>query len=440
MSFEHIKSLQKGLSAKQRLYQIVEHGMCIGCGICESVAGADRLKMELVSNGFERPCVTSDLNHEIVDSIVSVCPGTHVEGLPTSLIDDDSQLDDVWGVFKEIYFSYSGEPAIRHVASTGGVLTGLALYLVESNSVDFILHATASAQHPSFGQPQISRTREDVLRAAGSRYGPTATLKHILSVLEAATNSGERFAFIGTPCDVSALRNLAAVDSRVDQTCLVMLTMVCGGFMAPLALKRFFESRDIVFDEITSVRYRGYGCPGPTTVKTADGNSHEISYLDFWGEDDSAWQLPTRCKICPDGIGDAADIAASDVWDGGAPTQQEIDSDLGSNGVIVRTEAGSKLMNEAIAAGYLVRGEQLSTEDMNRFQPHQEAKKRSVWARFQGMHEAGNLVPETQRLRLISLSEQNSDIENTVQRTGAKRRVARGKMAEPAPCKLQQAD
>ena len=46
--------------------------------------------------------------------------------------------------------------------------------------------------------------------------------------------------------------------------------------------------------------------------------------------------MPFRCKICPDAIGDTADIAALDTWVGGSPKKE----DEGFNAAIVRTEKG----------------------------------------------------------------------------------------------------
>lgn len=429
-------SASKSQSPQQRLYEIVEHGMCIGCGICESMAGSSAVTMEVVENLFERPIATDKLSELAVDKIMNVCPGARVQGLPDSLISNDAHLDSVWGVWQEIYFSYSAEPEVRHLASTGGLLSALALYLVESNDVDFILHAKASNDHPTFGEATISRNRADVLEAAGSRYGPTATLKDIIGVLDHAERAEERFAFIGTPCDVSALRNYAEQDPRVDQYCEVMLTMVCGGFMAPSGVQDFMNSRGINPSQVAAVRYRGNGCPGPTVITMADGSQHEASYLEFWGDDDSKWGLPPRCKICPDGIGESADIAAADTWDGGSPTEELAKSDLGSNAAIVRTERGRQLMNNAISAGYLVRADDLSPDDLNRFQPHQETKKRLTWSRFQGIQKAGNKVPSSDGLRLQELTEHNSAEENTLAEQGAYERVLAGKFSEATPKKL----
>jgi len=46
-----IKKQQSGLSSSARLSQIVEHGMCIGCGLCESLASNQEITMKVVSNG-----------------------------------------------------------------------------------------------------------------------------------------------------------------------------------------------------------------------------------------------------------------------------------------------------------------------------------------------------------------------------------------------------
>ena len=391
------------------------------------------IKMEIVDNGNFRPIAASDLTHDQMDRIIDICPGTRVDGLPERFIDKNSNLDSVWGVWREIYFSWSGEPEVRHVSATGGVLTGLALYLLESGEVDFVLHATEPEDHPTFGERWISRTREDVMKGSGSRYGPTATLIDVVEVIEKAENNGETFAFIGTPCDVSALRNLARHDARVDKYCKYMMAMVCGGFMEADGARAALSKFDVSYEEVSSLRYRGYGCPGPTTIETLDGRKVEMNYLDYWGDDESTWGLPPRCKVCPDGIGDATDIAASDTWVGGSPPREGQEKDPGSNAVLVRTDRGVKLMNRAISAGYLARGDDLTPDDMNRFQPHQENKKRAVWARYGALKDAGKVFPQTNGLRLKELHDANPEDENQQQYSGTRLRIEQGKFSEDTP-------
>ena len=213
--------------AAVKLNRITEDALCIGCGICQSIAGEEAITLELVESGNYRPVARPGLSDELVEKIYDICPGTRVDGMPEDLVDDSVAIDPVWGVYQEIYYAWSGEPEVRHMAATGGVLTGLGLYLVESGQVDFLVHAREPRDRPAFGERHISRNREDVLEGSGSRYGPTATLIDICEILEQAEARSESFAFVGTPCDVSALRNLARHDSRVDRYCRYMLTMVC---------------------------------------------------------------------------------------------------------------------------------------------------------------------------------------------------------------------
>ena len=42
-------------SPQERLYKIVEDGVCIGCGLCEAVAGRDKVRAVKVSTGNIRP-------------------------------------------------------------------------------------------------------------------------------------------------------------------------------------------------------------------------------------------------------------------------------------------------------------------------------------------------------------------------------------------------
>jgi coenzyme F420 hydrogenase subunit beta len=389
--------------------------------------------MKLVRNGTERPVVTGELDHKTMDNILSVCPGTHIEGLPERLVDDQSQYDEVWGVWRQIAFAWAHDPAVRHIGSTGGLLTALGIYLLQSGEVDFILHATKSPVHPTFGIRFISRNRDDVLEAAGSRYGPTATLIDALEILDQCDRTGELFAFIGTPCDVTALRNLAMLDRRVDKYCRYQLAMVCGGFMTPAGMQQFLGQLGIEMDQISDLRYRGYGCPGATRIETKDGQVTEKNYLDFWGENDAAWQLPFRCKVCADGIGDAADISASDTWEGGSPTWEGQKNDPGTNAAIVRSEAGRQLLKRAVSAGYVCLGDTISPRDMDRFQPHQVVKKQSVWARFVGMRCAGKIVPDVRGLRLKPLARRNSMSENLDQARGSRRRSKDGNSKEETP-------
>ncbi len=411
-----------------RLYAIVEQGLCIGCGICQAVAGEHRVSVKKTLHGYLQPVVIGELDHETVDKIYDVCPGTRIEGLPERLVETDTRHDNVWGPWRRMLRAWAGDEEIRFEGATGGVLTALAVYLLESKRVDFILHARASASEPSFGDATLSFTRADVIAAAGSRYGPTAALIDVGDVLD----RHQPFAFIGKPCDIAALRNYARHDARVDEQVKYWLTPVCGGYMPPRSTIAFLKRFDIDPEEVTAMRYRGRGCPGPIRVETGD-SVKEMNYLDFWGEDESMWALPFRCKVCPDGIGDAADIATADTWIGGSPTREASDDDPGINAVVARTRAGEELIKAAAADGALILEYDISPDDMSVYQPHQMHKKYAVWPRYQGLGDAGRIVPQTARLRIEELAGEMPDATNQIQRDGTRRRVENGKATEPTP-------
>lgn len=420
------------MSPADRLNAIVEQGLCIGCGLCQVMAGAETLGVVKTTEGSLRPVVHGDLSHETVDTIYDVCPGTRVDGLHPNLVDDQTVIDPVWGPWQAIVTAWAADPEVRFEGSTGGVLTALGQYLLRSHRVGFILHTRASADEPTFGRATISFTEAEVFDAAGSRYGPTATLIDLDRALDLASERGEPFAFIGKPCDIAALNNYGRHDSRVDEFVRYRLAPVCGGFGPPSMNQRFLAEIDVEPSELTGFRYRGRGCPGPTRAETA-GRAVERHYLDYWGEDESHWSLLWRCKICPDGIGESADLVAADTWVGGSPQRSESDDDPGTNAVVARTAAGAELLASAIEGGALVAGDRIGISDLSRYQPHQVNKKQAVADRYGGLADEGRIVPVHNRLRLTELAEGVDHEVRAAQRAGTRVRIADGRASEPRP-------
>lgn len=416
-------------SAIARMNAISEQGLCAGCGLCQSVAGPDKIQFTKVANGYERPVIVGELDDALVERIYAVCPGTRIEGLPESEVAADTKVDNVWGPWRRMVHAWADDAKTRFEGSTAGVLTALAQFLLAEKRVDFILHVKASATEPTFGERHLSFTEADVLEAAGSRYGPSAPLIDIDDILA----RGQPFAFIAKPCDIAALRNLARYDERVNQLVKYWLTIVCGGFGPPASTDAFLKRENIDPESVQTLRYRGRGCPGPTRVETTEGTVHEAHYLDFWGEDETQWQLPFRCKICPDGIGEAADIAAADSWPGGSPTREGSVDDPGVNAVVARTLVGEKLLAAATEAGFLALGDDLVPDEMSAYQPHQARKKYAAYDRHRGLGDAGRIVPKTQRLRLEALAQEMPESYRQHQREGTQKRVEEGKATEPAP-------
>ncbi|WP_271612276.1 Coenzyme F420 hydrogenase/dehydrogenase, beta subunit C-terminal domain [Bradyrhizobium sp. CCBAU 21362] len=249
---------------------------------------------------------------------------------------------------RKIHRSWSGEPSVRHKSAAGGTLTALGRYLLTSGRVHAVLHVRADDRKPWLTMSTISRTQDEVLRGAQSRYGPSSPLVNVHRLLE----ERKRFAIIGKPCDISAVRSLGRVDPRVEWLIPYMLTNFCGGVHSAHIAKAVLRHHGVDELDVALYRYRGEGWPGPLRVQTRDGSVHDLPYPGAWRMGKFGYELPFRCKICPDGVGEVADISVPDGWilRNGKPVYAEAP---GTNVVIVRTPAGEELLRGAVDAAYL---------------------------------------------------------------------------------------
>jgi coenzyme F420 hydrogenase subunit beta len=411
-----------GSAAPLTLKQIVEGGLCIGCGLCRSLAGPGRLDWVMTPDGRERPVERRPLDLATLGRINAVCPGTHAPGPRAHDQSEQARRDVVWGSAEHLAIAVAGRPDVRHRGSSAGVLSALGQHLLASGRARFVLHVAPSPGRPMRSEARLSFDAVSILEGAGSRYGPAAPLMDFTALLDRE----QPFALIAKPCDVGAVRRLGKLDPRVDEYLRYALTFFCGGASDLSKSEDVTRKFGVHERELRLFRYRGHGNPGLTRLETHDGRGFEMTYQEMW-EDEATWGIQPRCKICPDSIGECADIVACDVWPGGGPTGET----KGWNGVVVRTVRGHELYREALAAGALMETGTTTFRELDEFQPHQVRKKRAVWARFAGMRATGMAVPEADELRLPECARQNRWQENLDEARGARRRARSGALGEP---------
>ena len=399
------------MTRKRTIAQIVATDMCIGCGLCEALTGG-RVRMVMTPAGSLRPSSTDQFTPQEEAALVSACPGAVAEGRA----EPGCRCDPVWGAYRSMARAWAGRARVRYEGATGGVLTALGMHALRTGRVDFVLHVGADPERPMRSRWVISETPESVRANTASRYGPTAPL----AGLAAALDRDEPFAVIAKPCDLGAVHALSRTDPRVDELCTLRLALVCGGQSRLSKSQAVLDEFGLDEDELALFRYRGHGNPGPTSVETVDGRRFAKPYLEMW-EDEAGWDVETRCKFCPDALGEAADVAAADIWPGGAPTGE----DDGFNGIIVRTAAGEDLVASAVAAGELVLGGPITPREFDDLQPHQVRKKEALAARYRGQADSGVAPIETRGLRIEELGRRLDPERFDHERAGASRRAAR---------------
>ncbi len=358
-----------------KLEDVVAGGLCAGCGLCESMAGSNRISMHVAKSGYSRPRFKEPLDETLEKSILAVCPGVNAVGPTPS---HRSKMHDIWGPIEALYRSHAADETIRHRAAAGGTLTALGCFLLHSKKVDAIVHVKASAKEPMLTDCQVSYTPDEVIGGSQSRYGPSPALTGLCEVIQ----SGARIAVIAKPCDITAVRNLMRVDDRASRQILYCLTLFCGGIPTIQTSEKVVSFHGFSPRDLKTFRWRGYGWPGHTYIETADGRSAKMSYEDTWHKPGVPWSndVQFRCKICPDSIGELADISCPDGWvlEDGKPVYHEAP---GLNIAIARTEKGHALLNAAQQAGFIG----LTPCDQNELAPMHKGhfnKKLQVPARY----------------------------------------------------------
>ena len=178
------------------LADIVDNGLCIGCGLCKSIADNNSLKMEMSDKGNLEPKELNPISDQTLEKIKKVCPGLIVEGPEDQNENKGSNKDIIWGNYFSLHYSWSADPKIRFQSSTGGLLNGLSLYLLEKNKVDFIMHTAGDKENPMRNIVKYSYSKDDLLNCESrSRYGPSSPL----SEFHRALDKKQTFAFVGKP-------------------------------------------------------------------------------------------------------------------------------------------------------------------------------------------------------------------------------------------------
>jgi coenzyme F420 hydrogenase subunit beta len=339
--------------------------------------------------GYARPVGLGPVAPAAEAIIAKACPGAVVSPWPNK-----GEVDAYWGPWRRVATGSATDPQVRFEGSSGGAISALLIHALDAGFVDRVLHIAPDPAAPTRNVMAVSRTPQEVLARAGSRY----TASSPLAAIEAMLAEGGRFAFVGKPCDVSALRLLGEADPRVAAHVPLALSFFCGGIPSHDGVGRILQTLGVAAEQVVAFRYRGQGWPGSARALTKAGQAHEMSYAESWGGHLSK-EVQFRCKICPDAVGGVADIACADAWygdDEGYPSFEEAE---GQSLIIVRNEAGERLLESALAAGALAI-QPLDRAEIDRMQPSQARRKRLVLARTAALPLLLQPVPRMRGLRV----------------------------------------
>ena len=364
---------------------VVDSGNCTGCGACCLLDPG--LVMRLNDHGYSRPVRTGPPRDGVDADFARVCPGVvvnaeHPEG---------SSRHELLGSTYRSWQAWAADPAIRFAGSSGGVITALTAWLLESGRVTQVVAAGRDDREANRTVTLSLTTPSGVIKAAGSRYAP-------VSNAAAAVLGRADVAVVGKPCEATAVRALAR---ETGQQAPLLISFFCAGTPSQHATDAL-AARLADGQEVDDLWYRGHGWPGSFTVVRADGSLACDTYDHSWGRELGP-TVQWRCKICPDGVGEAADIVAADYWQSDERGYPVFDERAGVSALLARTRRGLEIVEQALAAGVLIVAD-LDLDALARVQPSQVERRRTLLARTMGARLAGRAVPTFRGFGLLRIT------------------------------------
>lgn len=371
----------------EQIRDVLARDSCSGCGLCAQLDEA--IEMQLDAQGYLRPVYSGPptAGARAAETFERACPGVRVTAPRAPR---EARQHPLFGPYLGMWRAWAAEPETRREGSSGGVLTALNAWLIETGRVTQGVAARAETDDPRRTVPVTLHTSRDALASTGSRYAPVGVASEPAALRPDV-------AVTGKPCEIAGLR---AVHERTDDhERPLLLSFFCAGTPSQHATDNLVSDLGISADApLTSLRYRGDGTPGRFRATSSD-QTVSTDYDHAWG----AVLGPTtqwRCKVCVDGTGELADVVASDVWptdDRGYPVFTE---SAGVSALIARTRRGVDVITEAERAGVIVL-EPLDVADLEASQPLQTARRRFLLARLVGARLGGRRTPRYRGFPLL---------------------------------------
>jgi len=317
------------------LAKVVDGGYCVGCGACAAFDPGIRI----VFDDHQRLQAVLP-EGEISPLAAAVCP--FAAGNP----DEDTlaaarfatpahRKDGRIGSHLATYGGWVEENDMRARGSSGGIGTWLLTELLDKGMVDAVINVAESPEGetgPLFGFT-VARNRDEVLANAKTRYYPV----EMSQVLTHMRETPGRYAVIGVPCFVKAVRLAALADPVLETRVRFVIAIVCGHLKSAAFADAVAWQCDIAPDELEHIDFRAklpgrpasrYGVTA--TVRGGKSVTRPMEGLvgANWGH--GVFKLKA-CEFCDDVLGETADATVGDAW---LPTYDK--DHRGANVLVVR--------------------------------------------------------------------------------------------------------
>ncbi|MGA2310164.1 MAG: Coenzyme F420 hydrogenase/dehydrogenase, beta subunit C-terminal domain [Candidatus Bathyarchaeia archaeon] len=304
--------------------KVVSAGICAGCGACVAVCPNGCLRW-----GKRRP----DLHKECTwcGFCARVCPryDLPMSELESFVFGRERKSQEQFGIHRRIYIARATDSRVLKVCQDGGTVTALLLHALENKRIDGAVVSGVSAQKPFYPVPKLASTSEEILSCAGTRYSCSPNL---LALPEAVKQGKTSVAFVGTPCQIQAVRKMQMLGMKLAADVKLLIGLMCSECFSYEGLieKHVGEELGIDLGSIKGMNIKGRMI---VTLKSGSAKTIPLAELKEYAQ--------KSCASCRDFSSEVADLSA-----GG----------LGLEGwtcVITRTKEGENMLKSAEKTGVL---------------------------------------------------------------------------------------
>lgn len=371
---------------------ITDNNLCIGCGLCKVSCRDDAIVIRFDKNKEYKPII--DFNKCTYCTLCYAnCP--MAEQNLVKRIAEASIKKTEYGLNKAISFykGYENNYDDYIKSSSGGILSALLKYLLNTKKIDAVVHAEqnyATNEGGKYFKASISKTVEEIDIKRSSFYYPIEFSEVLEDVI--ANSKIKNIAFLGTPCVISSVTYLLRTRKDLREKLKYKFSLMCSHntsaqFTDMLVSSMTKDNRKKIFkhrDKESINRDDNFN----NTINFSDGE--KISISRYKTPFTSNWRVNSfvlnGCNYCPDFFGADADAGFKDAW-GFSPEQKEGETVLFSNNeeiskMLIDMQEENLISLSEITKKELIKSQKTTVADKSVYVQYRQKKKRYLKKNF----------------------------------------------------------
>jgi len=321
------------LSQQKKTYNdlkkdIIDKQICVSCGTCEAVCPVNAIELKETIPNLVGNCIECGICYEN-------CPAAsfNTEEMDQKVFGRKRKTTEkLTGIYQKAYQAKTTQEDIHSKAQDGGVVTALLTQFIDDGG-DAVIVADLEEGKIWVPKPTVAKTREEIIKAAGTKYTPSPALVGVKKAVK--EEKLEKIAVVGTTCQMRGLSLATAgplKNKKISDAVALKIGLFCMETFNYDSYMQYLKENDVDPGQVTKFEIKNgrfYAWNGEERLHRA--KLAKVKPL-----------IRSTCQRCTDFASEYSDISVGNV---GSPA--------GYSTVIVRNEKGQKILDSAIKSGLI---------------------------------------------------------------------------------------